>query len=60
MFSFVLYQKKEVTCEEKMKLDEEAIEECLNADIDAPVVLWVTDSEIVHMIMHCNMGCMHC
>jgi hypothetical protein len=52
----MLYQKKEVTCEEKMKLDEEAVEECLNADSDASVVFQLTDCEIVHMVMHPNKG----
>jgi hypothetical protein len=34
------------------KLDEEAVEECLNVDSDAPVVLKLKDSEMIHILMH--------
>jgi hypothetical protein len=37
-----------------MKLNEEVIQECLNADSDAPAVFQLTGSETVHMIMHPN------
>jgi hypothetical protein len=50
----MLYGKKEVTYEERIKFYKEATEECLNVCSDAPVVLQRTDSEIVHMVMHPN------
>jgi hypothetical protein len=50
------YQKKEVTSGEEMKLDAQAVEECLNVHNSGPVVLHLTDSEIVHMVMHPKEG----
>jgi hypothetical protein len=38
-----------------MKLDEQAIQECLNKDNDAPL-LQLTDSEMVHILLHPNKG----
>jgi hypothetical protein len=57
----VLPYAKEVTCEDKMKLDEEAIEECSNVDNDVPLVLQLTDGETVHMVMRPDkgVGCKH-
>jgi hypothetical protein len=39
-----------------MKLDEETIEGCLNVDSDSSVVLQLTNSEIVHMVLHPDKG----
>jgi hypothetical protein len=46
---------EELTCEMKL-LDEEAVEDCLNVDPDAPVVLQLIDSEIVDIILHPDSG----
>jgi hypothetical protein len=53
--SDLLQYVREVTFE-KLKLVEEAIEECLNIGSNAPVVLQLTDSEIFHMAVHPNKG----
>jgi hypothetical protein len=47
---------KEVTYEEKTRLDEEAIKECLNVVNNDPAVLQLTDSEVVHMVEHPDKG----
>jgi hypothetical protein len=50
----LLKYAKELTCEAKL-LDEEAVK-CLNVDNDAPVVLQLTDSEIVDIVPHPDRG----
>jgi hypothetical protein len=50
LFAFVYAVTEERSnMEERMKLDEEAVEECLNVDSNTPVVLQITDSEVVSL-----------
>jgi hypothetical protein len=56
MVNDMLKYIKELTCEEAKLLDEGAVEECLNLDNNAPVVLQPTDSKIVDIVIHPDRG----